>query len=584
MRALRRGRRDDSGAVAVLVAILFPVLFGIAAFAVDVARWYVEGERVQKVADAAALAGVVYMPQDFTTAKTTALAVAAKNGYANGGDIQVTVAQGPRPSQLQVTVSNVITNSFAFLIGQPTTLIARTAISDYTGPAPMGSPCWSFGNEPDRLLQVRPNNCPNPANFWATVEGPATDKQQGDEFMTRACVLTGTSGCTGSTNSEFDPNGYFWAVHVENPAAVTSITLQIFDAAYVNTGLYCDDNQLPAGNSYRATGQNPFVSDARTRYAPGSATSPSQYCPGDYTPGTATVTNSTPPTTTFVLRSPVDSQNPLQAPVIGSCQRQFFGWSDPSSLTTVLDGNRATATSITDASRYQPLLAESFHRWATLCTIPGPLVRGDYYLQVRTNVAWNAATSAWSSTSDNTNEKGFGNNGFALRAQVSGDASQVSIGSIGHMPIFANDPVNSEATFNLIRVVPGAAGKVVKFTFFDVGDATGNGTAHVQVMAPIEATGTGISAVKEFATCTGIDWNGNSQALSLCDRTGISSSTWQGKFYTINVPIPPNYNCGYSTLSGCWFRVQYGFPTGTSLHDVTTWSASIEGDPVRLVK
>ena len=60
--------------------------------------------------------------------------------------------------------------------------------------------------------------------------------------------------------------------------------------------------------------------------------------------------------------------------------------------------------------------------------------------------------------------------------------------------------------------------------------------------------------------------------------------TWQGKAYTIFVPIPTDYQCGFSTLSGCWFRVQVGFPNGTLLTDATTWSATITGDPVRLVK
>lgn len=61
----RSRRRDEAGYVAVLVAVMAPVLFlALAATALDTARWYVEIERVQKAADAGALGGVPYMPQD----------------------------------------------------------------------------------------------------------------------------------------------------------------------------------------------------------------------------------------------------------------------------------------------------------------------------------------------------------------------------------------------------------------------------------------------------------------------------------------------------------------------------------------
>ena len=82
--------RDEAGYAAVLTALLASILFmGMAAFGVDTARWYYEIERVQKTADAAALAGVTYMPNDLATATTTAIAAATKNGYPNSGSSSV---------------------------------------------------------------------------------------------------------------------------------------------------------------------------------------------------------------------------------------------------------------------------------------------------------------------------------------------------------------------------------------------------------------------------------------------------------------------------------------------------------------
>ena len=77
------------------------VFLPVTALAVDVARWYVELERVQTAADAAATAGVTYMPDDFANAKATAIAVSGRNGYPNSGTSTVTrrVDQQAEPAQ-----------------------------------------------------------------------------------------------------------------------------------------------------------------------------------------------------------------------------------------------------------------------------------------------------------------------------------------------------------------------------------------------------------------------------------------------------------------------------------------------------
>jgi hypothetical protein len=49
------------------------------------------------------------------------------------------------------------------------------------------------------------------------------------------------------------------------------------------------------------------------------------------------------------------------------------------------------------------------------------------------------------------------------------------------------------------------------------------------------------------------------------------------------VPVPADYDCNYSSTGGCWFRLNVTFP-GSTVTDITTWSASIEGDPVRIVE
>ena len=65
--------------------------------------------------------------------------------------------------------------------------------------------------------------------------------------------------------------------------------------------------------------------------------------------------------------------------------------------------------------------------------------------------------------------------------------------------------------------------------------------------------------------------------LLLKDDLGV---TWQ----TVSVPIPTNYTCTTSVPTGCWVRLQYAYGSGNQPSGATSWTAGIEGDPVRLVE
>ncbi len=558
-----------------MIALLMPVFIGFAAIGVDIARWYVEGERTQKVADAASLAGVVYMPQDFNKAKATALDVAAKNGYAPSGTVTVTVEPGPRPSQLEVTVSSVVQNAFAAAIGVPTSQITRMSIADYNGPAPMGSPCSTFGNEPPgspgagptTVLPGRPVNpfCVNDPQFWANIQGPNTDKIQGDRFMNRRCS-SGVDGCTGTKNDDFNPAGYFFVVRVLDPARTGPVTVQLYDPAWINTGTSCGDLPTIADDN-----MNPFATtDARTRYA---ATN-NAFCPGDYAPGASG--RGTQVDTSFALRAPAPTGNPLDGAPVAGCIKQFKGSTAAPKANQLRSGSPA----------YQQELAQVFHQWVPLCTINNP-VAGDYYLQVRTNVKLpggmapnqyivSGNANVIDQAGDDTSMMGWGSNQFAIRA-ASLDGSAISVAGYERMPIDINASRSGgfTTTFNLIRVLPGAAGKYIKFGFFDAADGSTGGT--VQVQRPTDATGS-IASLPSLQGCQGTGVQ--SGTLPGC-TANVSPSRNNGKLQTISVPIPADYNCDYNAPGGCWFRVVISYTQAT---DITTWSATVEGDPVRIVK
>src|SRR5207248_9478629 len=105
-RVHRRSRRrsDERGIVIVYFALFLTVLMVASAFVVDLGSWTSRAQEIQRTADAAALAGVAWMPANFQAAKDAAEATATKNGFSLS---QVTVSAVPDyPERLQVTIAD----------------------------------------------------------------------------------------------------------------------------------------------------------------------------------------------------------------------------------------------------------------------------------------------------------------------------------------------------------------------------------------------------------------------------------------------------------------------------------------------
>jgi Flp pilus assembly protein TadG len=610
-------RRDEAGYAAIFVALLGSVLFmGMAAMGVDTARWYVEAERIQKTADAASLAGVTYMPNDFAKAKATALTAAAKNGYDDASaNVVITVTVGSKPSELQVTISSKVNNSFGAGLGVRSAWVTRSAVADYTAPAPMGSPCNTFGNEPPGSAAGPPPtgtalpidatrfpNCPlggstdsNPGmsspKFWAGVEGPETDKLQGDRYQALKCTETGntggpTFGCASSENAEYKQQGYYFIIHVEPLAVGTPIDVQVYDPAFVPAGLTC--GSLPGGVT---DNMNDWVTDGTDRYGNANPSSGSynpdarKFCPGDAFVGASTTSRAT--ATTFQMRNKTLTSNPDKSAALGSCPaKQFRGFTNAPSGGSLSKGSGS----------YNDQLAQVFHQWVSVCTFT-PAASGDYYLQVRTNVAL-AGTAAANTNGNNPviytgnpaadddtgdNDQGAGANAFAVRAVTqpasgNGMRDDVAVSAWERMPIL--QIAASPATFNLVRALPNSNGQYLTFDFYDSADGS---DGDVKVLPPADATGSvkapgGISGCKAGKNNTSPSaWT----ALSGCSYHVTGNNT-DGQLIHMVIPIPNDYDCDDSTLGGCWFQVTlYNF--GSSVTDFTTWSANIGGDPVRLV-
>ena len=113
---------------------------------VDVSWYWVNSLRVQRAADAAALAGAVMLPNKQSQAYTLAYEEASKNGYPVGGGTIVTPVQDPdNDRRLVVTIQTQIGTFFMRVIGIESIGVARTSKAEFTLPVPMGSPQNYYG-------------------------------------------------------------------------------------------------------------------------------------------------------------------------------------------------------------------------------------------------------------------------------------------------------------------------------------------------------------------------------------------------------------------------------------------------------
>lgn len=533
-----RGRacaRRDDGVVAIVTALLMVVFLSLCAFSIDVANWYLVGEQQQRAVDAAALAGVVSLPGDPTTASSVAQRFSTINGFAPSSTVSVTSGVDAKPTQLRVTVSSKVKNMFGGLLGTPTTTVSRTAVADYAGPVVMGSPCNEFGNDPDATSLVRANTCNSTAGqLWANVSSPKSAKANGDAYQSTVCALS-VDGCAGGVNTDYDQDGYFYTVSVRSP--ISKLVVDLYDPEFANVGLTCDSTTLDSATSAR----NDYVSDAPSRYAKGADNA---NCTGD-----SIYSGSTTMNTQFTVRAPGRSYwDPLTFPAVAGCQKVYGGYNG--SLSAALNkGNK----------KYNDSIAQTFRRWSTLCTISTPVV-GDYLIQVKTQGI-------------GTDNADAGNR-FAIRAygDTDSDAAKVSVAGREKMGIYSNKP-GATTEFYLARVPTTSAGMSLNVRLFDVGDSTKSGD--IAISSP---PGSGVT----FENCVAA--GPISGTLKTCELNNVSSGTHNGKWQQVSVPIPPAYRCTDSDPTSCWVRLTYRYRSGSAPTDVTAWTASIEGDPVRLIR
>ncbi|MGB5379529.1 MAG: pilus assembly protein TadG-related protein [Acidimicrobiia bacterium] len=536
-------RREQSGVSVVLVALMMSVLLGMAAFAVDFGWIYWNVIKIQHGADAAALSGVIYEPGSQVLAYGNALEAAAENGYVHGSpgttvvpvDFEEDSTAVENANQLRVTVSDNVPTFFMSIFGFDSITISKHAIAEYVLPLAMGSDLPYFGTDP--------SNPAHSPNFWGNIHGYYTGRTMGDRYSSQCNHGGAGEGCDANpdarptvsqgTSGGFDDysGGYIYGIEVEEDFG--DLTVEVFDG--------------------------PFYRDGHDRFLV-----------GDNPQGSNETERDQGPTTRFMLYAPDPTplntaDNTLLCSVSFGPEDNFAdfdgddnigSWDSGAELWTAdpdddQNGDGWFDWTDIEAAFSNPAITH-LNSWAdlwdTLCTVDeGP---GIYPLRVVID--------------DPGMSDDRGLNRYSLRTSTSG-SSEAQVYGLGDMAIYANFAGN-QATFDLAEVVPLHAGKELVIELWD----PDSGNNRVTIRQPDGS----------LPQCTWSATDGRSGGPMGCD-IGFGTS-FNDHHMQIRIQIDTAYDCDITSGPGCWWTIEVGYPGGAN--DTTTWSARIEGNPVRLVE
>lgn len=590
---LERASEDERGFVLVWFALVIIVLLAVAALAVDILVGYSAAQRVQNAADAGALAGVQFLPDDPTAAQAAARDVVKRN--VDVADPAISFLPRPVPTQLEVQVRADVDTFFGKVLGVDSLAITRRAVAEYDPPVAMGSPFGTFGNTPGTGPSTQPW-------YWASVAGPLTVKGAGDAALSDWCDedraaspawLGGynwpVDNCRpGDENTDDHEGAQYFVVDKRNGAP---LRVDVYDPAYIDTyGLgpdpACADVELLA--VWEEEGRPDHLDPAQEEYCAGDQyvrfrgwdlpryLDPVRAAGGADAPAEPLMdADGLANDTTFELFPPDSTpanpyDNETSAPVCGPAT--FEGhFNARLAKDAAADGSYAT-----------------LHRWVPLCGAAGPAAPGKYVLKV--------------SVAPGTH----GHNRFALRAYASGAPfadTGVSVNAVDRMAVYTNK-TGTTGEFFLARVPPSSVDRTLRVTLFDIGDSylAGSGTTTVQIVrqpgsarppaaAPVAIDGCRYTPPPGESGPLLAPWKPNAPAWGTptatapgCTITGVTRSAYNGQYVTIEVPIPaaPAYTCDATRPDECWLKIRFTAPA--TVTDTSTWVATLGAEPVRIIE
>ena len=563
------------------MAIMMFVLIGVVAMAVDLGWLFWQSIEIQHGADASALSGVVYEPDFRTDAHTEATAAALENGYDDSdADTTVTVLDFvddntavDNENQLRVTITHQVDTFFLKIFGLNDVDIARTAVAQYMPPLLMGSPDSTFGRDyangwdpgfwasisttygPSSWGDLHTSACKDKTYVDLTYYGYGyglTDVDGNDCVITdefRQSVSPGTVNATG---------GYLYGVDV--PSGMTGLTVEIFDGPLFAQRKYGNEPDDWTGDYW----PDPSSWSRYNSFGPPDL---------DITDDFITYYMLYGPDTT-----PLDTTDGNELLCVGS----FNAYNDAGSGQPADDdGGREQYYAFWNAvgwSEFSDIPAADLENmWDDLATLGGcgSLDRGAGLYPLRVMMAHNEPAGCPGLYA--TGGCPYALNKYSMR--VSGSGGTPTVSAMQDMSIFANDVAWGSTEFYIAEVEQKYAGKDLILEFWDSGDFGGNPNTGDNINV-IAGNGDSLTCTWEVLDLDGgIDETGSSCSFEM--KTSGGSSKYDNRLVQMTIPLPTSYTC---TGDACWFRVEYNYTGAASIRDVTTWTAYITGNPIRIVE
>lgn len=550
----REARRWSRGQILVLFTMSITLFLLVSALVIDVAWYWASSLRVQRAADAAALAGVVYLPGNLPQGVTAAKAAITSNGYTDGtAGVRLTAIQDPdNERKMDVTLSAPVPTFFMRLIGINTITASRAAKAEYILPVPMGSPLNYYGvyqlcsvsgtcsAEPDAVSGTLASQ-----GFFGAIEGEGANRSTGDAFAT---YYNGKP----TTNGQYVAGGYEYTVVVPQANA----TMWIFDPTFCATATKTSGSGHAGAGDHWLGPNNP--SPVSIYYQLWNTNN----MPFDRTTWVKVADSNN----LFANENQIDTGTTYGSTTLSS-------YADQGTPSGYVDCKAGAITNSAVGGYWH-------NRWWPMTT---GLAAGTYNLRVMTTDPANQSANVNQSFE----------NMFSLEVTGGG---QGEIYGNGQMETYAS--VDSGAQiFYLAKISQAAgAGKTMEIDLFDPGDVGQN--AWLQILSPDgnaynvatfsytadsnavagHTSGTSVTCIQTFGGGGGVS------PPAGCPSYSSGGSFYNNSWITIQIPLPTTYGSGGLTPPGetqaGWWKVKY---TVQSANDTTTWMVSLRGNPVHLV-
>ncbi|HVS07404.1 MAG TPA: hypothetical protein VHK65_14755 [Candidatus Dormibacteraeota bacterium] len=610
---IRRPKAKRGQAIVLMALMLMFVLAGGVGLGVDALIGYVQSLAAERAAAAAALAGVVYMPNQFTSppvnnATEKALAIAKQNGFdtadvanAIGVDPERVLIPGSNPpayyaNKFQVTVTKRVQVYFMQLLGFNTYMVSRTAIATYLPPITLGQPGGQIGATTSQLGTA--NNY-----YFMRTEGWGVDRQQGDAFTpnpayefnaplnppsTDVHQISAAQGSEPADGSLPARGGYNYLITIPSGGGY----IQIYNAAFAPDGgpngssgphNNCDNVKpmvCSSGGSYYLHEEDSITDFTNTQL----------FSANRYT--LFSITNqfirSTDVKLTQTTVYPIDATN----------------WNaNPPRYKNVNSG--AIITQTYDAQG-NPTNMSIYHNWIDVPTYSGTndsglvslnqygnpgsyltggmLVAGTYRLRVD-NLEHDGDMPG--------NQPNASHKAYAVRVLDSNRnlcTTSCSLGAWNDMSWYT--PIATQ-TFKLplFQLPPYYAGKTVTVDIWDPGDISGAGNVYIDIIDPVtnaiatSATGVKIYdlGVQRSNAGTLISAPGNTQATVLA--TSNNTVYYNGHWLHFEIPVASTWNPG-NNPANWWWSLQYrtNLANGSVAIDTVTVAVGMKGNPAHLLQ